>query len=242
MAALGRLAVAVVLPARDESGSIVTCLQAILTACDRCVSAQRCWVVVVADQCEDDTVELASKTLGPRGEVLLCEAGAAGAARRIGCAAALRHLTLEGYQPNEIWLANTDADTAVPCHWLEQQLTLARIGARGIAGTVSIPALRHRGRDISPLLMDDYMVRADGSHGHVHGANLGIAAEAYLDVGGWSAAALAEDHCLWSRLQARGWPLTATATLCVQTSARLRGRAEGGFASTLSKKVETLCG
>ena len=241
MDALGRAAVAVVVPARDEAGSIAACVQSVVAACEQCSARER-WIVVVADQCDDDTAELALNTLGPLGEVIQSRRGAAGAARRLGCAAALRRFSGQGYRANEIWLANTDADTSVPTDWLEQQLTLARGGARAVAGTVSIPSLRHHGRDIAHLLMSDYLVQVDGSHSHVHGANFGVAAEAYLDVGGWSDARLAEDHCLWERLRARGWPLMATAGLCVQTSARLRGRAAGGFASTLSKKVEALDG
>ena len=50
--------------------------------------------------------------------------------------------------------------------------------------------------------MADYIARPDGTHAHVHGANLGIRADAYLDVGGWSDASLAEDHCLWNQCHA----------------------------------------
>jgi hypothetical protein len=37
----------------------------------------------------------------------------------------------------------------------------------------------------------------DGTHPHVHGANLGIRADAYSDAGGWNDLTVAEDHCLW---------------------------------------------
>jgi hypothetical protein len=77
----------------------------------------------------------------------------------------------------------------------------------------------------------------DGSHTHVHGANLSVRADAYEDVGGWSDLALAEDHCLWGRLRRRlrgSSPVSSVVT----TSARLQGRATGGFADTLKARLE----
>jgi cellulose synthase/poly-beta-1,6-N-acetylglucosamine synthase-like glycosyltransferase len=83
-----------------------------------------------------------------------------------------------------------------------------------------------------------YLTGVDGSHSHVHGANLSMRADAYLDAGGWSKLPLAEDHCLWQRLKRRGWRVASTAKSVVVTSARLEGRASGGFADTLRAMIE----
>jgi hypothetical protein len=72
----------------------------------------------------------------------------------------------------------------------------------------------------------------------VHGANLGVRADAYADAGGWSDLTVAEDHCLWSRVRARGWRTIASVGSVVLTSGRLHGRARGGFADTLRRNFE----
>jgi cellulose synthase/poly-beta-1,6-N-acetylglucosamine synthase-like glycosyltransferase len=72
----------------------------------------------------------------------------------------------------------------------------------------------------------------------VHGANLGIRADAYSDAGGWNDLTVAEDHCLWSRVRNRGWLTIACVSSVVFTSGRLYGRAMDGFADTLRRKLE----
>jgi hypothetical protein len=123
---------------------------------------------------------------------------------------------------------------------LQRQLEFANQGYQAIAGTVEIGEVMHQGRDVSGALMADYAVGADGSHSHVHGANLGVRADAYLQAGGWSHAGLAEDHSLWRRLGESGCALRSTTTLRVKTSARLHARAAGGFGATLLSKLEDL--
>jgi hypothetical protein len=90
--------------------------------------------------------------------------------------------------------------------------------------------------------MADYLAMPDGTHAHVHGANLGVRADAYVDAGGWPQLALAEDHCLWLRIKARGWPVIAASASIVCTSGRLVGRAMGGFADTLRVNAEKMYG
>ena len=80
-------------------------------------------------------------------------------------------------------------------------------------------------------------------HPHVHGANLGFAADAYLAVGGFRPLPTAEDHALVDDLLAAGIPLLRTAQIPVVTSARPRARAPRGFAwllTTLATAEETI--
>jgi hypothetical protein len=124
----------------------------------------------------------------------------------------------------------------VPLDWLAQQLKLADSGVTGVAGIVRLEetgsAAAHE------LYRRTYFTASDGTHPHVHGANLSMRADAYLDAGGWAHRALAEDHCLWQRLQRRGWRLFSPVSSVVVTSARLHGRAPGGFADTLRVNIE----
>jgi hypothetical protein len=78
-----------------------------------------------------------------------------------------------------------------------------------------------------------YEIPEDRPHPHVHGCNLGVRGDAYLDAGGWPAIHLAEDHGLWDALRARGWRCLSDRWLRVITSGRPAGRARGGFADTL---------
>jgi hypothetical protein len=78
-----------------------------------------------------------------------------------------------------------------------------------------------------------YLIHPDGSHPHVHGANLGVRADAYLRAGGWQSLATAEDHDLWNRLLEIGSSRRSIGHMTVLTSGRRIGRAPRGFAGAL---------
>jgi glycosyltransferase involved in cell wall biosynthesis len=227
-------AVGAVIPASNEEKTIDKCLRSVLSAAARCTRCESIWVVVVADCCSDQTVEIARRALAGRGEVIECTVHSPGSARRIGVRAVLEHF--RELEPKHIWLANTDADTHVPENWLDSHLTLADVNTSGVAGIVDLDPDELR-PDVAQLYRRTYKLAADGTHGHVHGANLGVRADAYLDVGGWRDVQVSEDHCLWGRLMRRGWSLRSPTSSVVLTSGRLHGRARGGFADTLSREL-----
>jgi cellulose synthase/poly-beta-1,6-N-acetylglucosamine synthase-like glycosyltransferase len=227
--------VGIVVPAHNEEETIEACIESILASC-RHAKLEDFRVVVVADSCKDLTEMRARRVLGDAGEVLVCGAMSAGTARRMGVEAVLG--SFRRRPPSQIWLANTDADTTVPLDWLATQLEFADSGLAGIAGIVRLP--ENGGADVHEAFCKAYRVSADGTHAHVHGANLSVRADAYLDAGGWSHRSLAEDHCLWQRLRARRWRVCSPVSSVVVTSARLEGRAPGGFADTLRANVESL--
>jgi cellulose synthase/poly-beta-1,6-N-acetylglucosamine synthase-like glycosyltransferase len=226
--------VGVVIPAQNEETTIESCIRSVLASLARANIPH--WVVVVADHCTDGTVTLARRALGNAGEVIEVGVRSAGAARRHGVARVLEHW--ENLDPSQIWLANTDADTRVSDDWIDVQLGLADEGVTAVAGIVHLDyagsAAAHR------AYRSHYATSAEGTHTHVHGANLSVRADAYQDVGGWSTLALAEDHCLWSRLRGKGWRVSSPVSSVVITSARLEGRAKGGFADTLKAQVEAM--
>jgi cellulose synthase/poly-beta-1,6-N-acetylglucosamine synthase-like glycosyltransferase len=228
-------AVGIVIPARDEEATIGGCIESVLAAAR--TGDEPFWLVVVADACADATATVARSSLASHGEVIECAAGSAGAARRIGVSAALAHFTC--VETRSIWIANTDADSRVPQDWIRMHLTLADDGVTGVAGIIR---LEENGCDEAhEVYRTTYRIAHDGSHTHVHGANMALRADAYLDVGGWSDVSVAEDHCLWGRLKARGWRVAAHASSAVITSARLVGRARGGFADTLRQAIDARC-
>ncbi|RII96479.1 glycosyltransferase, partial [Clavibacter michiganensis subsp. insidiosus] len=81
----------------------------------------------------------------------------------------------------EHWIACTDADSAVPPAWITSQLELADAGSDVVVGTVR-PELE----DLSPDQVAAWRATRVPGHanGHVHGANLGVRADAYVAAGG----------------------------------------------------------
>jgi hypothetical protein len=135
---------------------------------------------------------------------------------------------------SNLWLANTDADCIVPSSWLSDQIEFAVSGIEAVAGIVAVDSFEEHGPEVPARFRDSYSIYSDGTHPHIHGANLGVRADRYLDVGGWADLRTAEDHDLWGRLRRSGVRLLSLAQLSVVTSGRRVGRAPSGFAGTLT--------
>jgi glycosyltransferase involved in cell wall biosynthesis len=224
----------VVVPAANEGALIGACLDALAAArdhahdhLDRPIAIG---IVVVLDSCVDST----ERTVRSRPEVdaVVCRVRQVGAARSLG---AQRVLDRVPGPLAQTWIANTDADSRVPSDWITTMLRHADRGAQLVLGTVlpdmsptSTTYRRWRGRH---MLCD--------GHPHVHGANLGVRADAYVELGGWPSLATGEDVALVQRaerLERRGeLSIVRTAGIPVVTSARTEGRATHGFAGYLQR-------
>jgi glycosyltransferase involved in cell wall biosynthesis len=228
--------VAAIIPAHNEGALIGRCVASVRRALAHpALDGLDRWIVVAADRCADDTAERGRRALARSsaisGEVLDVDVRSAGRARAAGVAAALARWT--GADPATVWLANTDADTSVSHTWLARQLEAARAGWAGVAGIIDVDTFAGHRPGMRRLFRATYALPADRPHPHVHGCNLGVRADAYLDAGGWPPRDVAEDHGLWNALRSRGWPCLSDRTLLVITSGRPVGRAPGGFADAL---------
>ncbi len=151
-----------------------------------------------------------------------------GVARHVGASALLSGVA----DTDAIWLSNTDADSVVPTMWFRDQLDLALAGADAVVGTVALSDEESvLGRDFKASYA--LSVSRGRNHSHVHGANLGVRGSAYLNVGGFPPLAVHEDRLLLRRLDASGATVIRSTRIRVQTSARLIGRCERGFATAL---------
>ena len=218
-----------VIPARDEARSIGRCLRSVAAAASNLPRGITSCVVVVVDACSDRTAAIASADLDPACDLLLhSDHGSAGKSRRLGVAAALRRTAVE---PSRVWVCSTDADSTVPLDWFDVHLEAARHGHIAIAGVVRLDDAA------DPRLIaqfeSTYLTNADGTHPHIHAANLGFRADAYVLAGGWAPLETGEDHDLWRRLAPHGGML-ASVRLSVTTASRLIGRAPAGFAANLN--------
>ena len=229
--------VAVVIPAHNEEGLIEGCVASVRRALeDPSLGGLARQIVVVADGCTDRTTERTWRALRNRsdspGVILAVGFRSAGRARAAGVAEALRRWPAA--TATSVWLANTDADTTVPADWAARQIRAEQLGYAAVAGIVDAHAFPGHPRFTARRFRETYVVPDDGPHPHVHGCNIGVRADAYLDVGGWPPLDLAEDHGLWNALRARGWACRSDRWLEVITSGRRAGRAPGGFADTLA--------
>ena len=217
------------MPAHDEVELLADTLRAIRVARRALPPEMTSTLVVVADACADDTAQVARSLLHrPTDQVVEIGARCVGEARRVGTEAALSR---SPHPLSQVWIASTDADTVVPPTWLCAQLDQARRGAAALAGTV---ALRAGADGLDEAFRRRYLVERDGSHQHVHGANLGLRADLYVTVGGWRPLDTGEDHDLWRRVADVVPPISTTANP-VLTSARRSGRAPHGFADGIDE-------
>jgi glycosyltransferase involved in cell wall biosynthesis len=224
--------VAVVIPAANEQDRIAECLLSVERARDQLLTSQvgvsQIEVIVVLDGCNDQTAAIVDR-FASRGHIrpITSTARRVGAARQLGGQRAIAMSAAT----DQLWLANTDADSTVPRDWLVRMVAAANAGAHMVLGTV-LP-----GAELPHPSRRAWLARHDlrEGHPHVHGANLGIRADTYLCLGGWrSGLHCNEDIDLARRAEAMaGVRILRTAAIPVVTSARLIGRAPDGFSSYL---------
>jgi glycosyltransferase involved in cell wall biosynthesis len=227
--------VAAVIPARNEEELLPACISSVLRAQAALPPGITTDFVIAVDSSTDRTLEIAAEMLRSFGVVVTTRAGTVGVARAVGVNAALRRY------PGKLdacWLANTDADCEVPENWLVDQITLAQIGVQAVAGIVDVEDFSGHSGVVARRFRETYLLHPDGTHPHVHGANLGVRADLYRHAGGWGSLATAEDHDLWNRLSLFGCRKESVAKLKVITSGRRIGRAPDGFARALEAHDE----
>ncbi|WOF23943.1 glycosyltransferase family 2 protein [Microbacterium betulae] len=225
-------AVAVVVPVHDEEELLAGCLESLQAARVHLRRAHpaidaRIWAVL--DACTDASAPIAE---GSDVEAVQVAHRRVGAARASGVGLALdrfRALPLA-----QVWTAHTDADSAVPPHWLTHQVEQADAGADVVVGTVH-PDFR----DLSEQQVAAWLRRYTPgvANGHVHGANLGIRASTLVDAGGFSSAEEHEDVRLVSLARSRGARIVASDDAWVLTSGRQHGRTPGGYARYLREDL-----
>ncbi|MDB5828942.1 MAG: glycosyl transferase family 2, partial [Variovorax sp.] len=217
--------IGIVIPAHNEAEHIGATLAAVTRAAIHpSLDGEPVRVMVVLDSCDDDTGAIAATYCRAHDVTMLpLSVRNVGMARAAGAA----QLLDDGAR----WLAFTDADTIVSPDWLVTQLAQ---DADAVCGSIGIDDWSAHGTH-SDFIRDHFArtyTDADG-HRHIHGANLGVSAEAYRRVGGFMPLACSEDVALVEALQAAGARIAWSAAPRVSTSARRNARARGGFGDTL---------
>jgi len=210
--------IGVVVPAHNEEALLGRCLASVrVAAADPRLAGEAVHVVVALDRCNDRSADIAAAH-GATG-LVVC-GGNVGSARDAGMRAAIA--------AGARWLASTDADSVVPPDWLWGQLAC---GGDAFCGMVAVDDWLDYACDVRDA-HDHSHPRRDG-HLHVHGANLGLSAEAYHRCGGFPPIAAHEDVALVDALVASGARIARCAAPVVLTSARRSPRARQGFGDYL---------
>jgi hypothetical protein len=178
--------VGVVVPAHNEAQGLPRCLLGLAAAAN--AADVPVFVVVVLDSCTDDSAAVAAGVLAQVCLPAVCitsDAATVGGARRDGVRHLLQEMSWVG--PARLWITTTDADSVVPPNWLHGHVRHARAGAEIVAGTVDVDDWSSWPAEVGDRYRSQYAVGLAGDgHGHIHGANLGIRADTYLQVGGFS--------------------------------------------------------
>lgn len=228
--------VGVVVPVHDEAERLGDCLAALDVAFARLPSSLRRAAVVVLDACSDESDSIADawKRSGTDRYVLDRTFRNVGRARAAGMDLLVGKL-IAG-DPSRTWLATTDADSRVPASWLTDQVRLAGSGVEAVAGSIVVHDWSGHAEGIAERFRRFYEPPGStDAHEHVHGANLGVRADAYLAAGGFEPLATGEDHALWRALRRAQRLQVSSRRLSVVTSGRLAARAPLGFSAFLAE-------
>lgn len=211
--------IGIVIPAHNEEALLDECLRAALRASQHAqLGGEPVEILVVLDSCSDASAAIAEGFPVQRLEV---QARNVGHVRGVGA----RHLLNQGAR----WISCTDADSRVAPDWLVAQLAL---GADAVCGTVTVDAWSEGFEPAAQIRYQQAYQARDG-HRHIHGANLGISAGAYVRAGGFEPLPCHEDVQLVRDLERCGASIAWSHAPQVITSARLEARAQGGFGDYL---------
>lgn len=157
--------IGILIPAHNEEDLLDDCLSAAMRASRHgLLAGEKVEVLVVLDSCTDRSAQIVS-----RYPVLSLHIDA----RNVGQArAAGAQLLLER---GARWISCSDADSRVADDWLVAQLGL---GADAVCGTVTVERWHESFDEAAQIRYHRHYHASDG-HRHIHGANLGISADAY---------------------------------------------------------------
>ncbi len=245
---------AIAIPAHDEADRLGACLAAI--GRQRDVALARGIVIVLANNCSDDTASIARNApIGcavrviehdfPPGE------GSAGAARRLAMDHARQSLGENGI------MLTTDADCVPDDDWVSAMLACFAGGPVDlVAGRVSADwnEMQHHpaaALEVGGLewryctliaqvehLLDPQPHDPAPRHAQQCGANIAIRAAMFDAVGGLPAVAVGEDRALIEAVFQRDGRIRHANAPHVIASARIDGRAHGGMATALRDRID----
>ena len=239
----------IAIPVKNEEARIGLCLNALnrqSSAFDQ--------VVLLLNNCTDGTLQVCEKfaSSSSKIKILQCELhgelASAGEARRL----ALEHAAQAA---GDGFILTTDADAVPGPHWVEDNLRSLARGADAVCGRAeidpldapNIPEALHLDASNEHRLLsiqDEIESMVDPSaadpwprHQEHSGASIAVRAPMLRQAGGPPRVALGEDRALIDRLRMVDAKIRH-AEIVVRVSGRLDGRADGGMASTIKRRMQ----
>ena len=242
---------AVAIPVRDEEDQIGGCLAALLTQ-----SEPPDHIVLLINNTTDRTVAIArAMAEGASTAVHILERQLQGAEANAGTARRLAMDAAAALVGQRGALLTTDADGRVPPHWVATNLAWLRAGMDAVCGMAAIDPVdeatipAHLVADDAvetryTELLDEIDSLLDPRpsdpwprHTHRSGASIAVGAAVYRAVGGVPAVHYGEDRALIAALERRDCKIRHDRNLQVIVSGRVVGRAEGGMAATIARRM-----
>lgn len=244
----------VAIPVRDEAERIGGCLAALARQ-----SVPTDHIVLLLNNCTDRTADLVRGLPQAHHRLHIIESkldeslASAGFARAL----AMKHAaSLAASSRNqEAVILTTDADAEVPENWVEANLRAIEQGADAVCGMAVIDPLealfipRHLHEDDARevaygRLLDKIasMVLPDPAdpwprHTEGSGASIAIRASMLREVGGMPCVPSGEDRALIERLRLIDARVRHDPRISVVVSGRIEGRAQGGMADTMRRRI-----
>lgn len=255
------LTTAIAIPARDEAARLPACLAALGAqqgAPGLPLDLRQVAVVVAANNCSDDTADIA-RSLAPSlpfplfvQTITLPPARAhAGGARRAAMDTAASLFATDA----DAALLSTDADGRVAPNWLAANLAALAAGADAVAGAIEIDPdeaaalpkglLAREAKEANyAALLDHLATLVDPDphdpwprHSAHSGASIALTLAAYRRVGGLPEVPVGEDRALFDALARADMKVGHCPFARVTVSCRLDGRAAGGMADTMRRRI-----
>lgn len=229
---------AVIIPAHDERNDVVATLASLSSAADAAVIPVI--GVLVLDACTDGTREVVddffSHDRSTDWHCVETRRRCASSSRSDGLSI-VANLVAQDFAADRVAVLTTDADTEVPRNWILDHVRRLDDGADAVAGVVDLASAADADLSYESWRAEyTTLFRGDGTHPHVHCANLAVRLDVLVAAGGFGHLARAEDIDLWRRLKEMPEVrLRSEQASVVRTSQRLDGRVVGGFATALQQ-------
>jgi hypothetical protein len=243
----------VAIPVRDEAERIGACLAALTDQRDRLPDH----IVLLVNNTTDETIAAARRVAMPPETALhIVERNFPPAEASAGIARRAAMMEAEIYAaPNGI-LMTTDADGRVDRHWVSANLAAIAAGADAVMGWVdldpaessAIPAVLHEAdaRECAyDALCDEIHARLDPDpadpmprHTQNSGASIAVTLQAFRAAGGVPPVPCGEDRAFLTALRRIDAKIRHSPDCHVTVSGRIIGRAAGGMADTIRRRIE----
>lgn len=244
--------IVVCIPVCNEAGHIARCLDSFVAQDPPVPFA----LVLLLNNCTDGTAGLVRRFVPPAHMRLHLERcwfpphlANAGTARRAAMRIARALAGMHGV------LMCTDADAAVPPDWIRRNMECIAAGADAVAGRIAmdpadaalLPGRMHEDEAVAQVLtalLDEIDDRIDPDpadpwprHAEHSGASIAVTCAAFDAAGGIPRIASSEDRAFFAALRRIDARIRHAADIVVTVSGRLDGRAPGGMAETLRRRL-----